>query len=206
MTSPHPEAAAPAGTTTTEVLAHKLRLLRRAAHLTLQQLGARSGIATSTLSKIENGQLSPTYEKIAALAQALQVEVGELFRPSLPDAGGPRRSVTRAGQGVVHRTDPYVYELLHTDLADKRFVPLLATLRAWEVAQFPQLLRHAGEEMVYVLRGTVHLHTEGEAPLVLQPGDSCYFDSRLGHACVAGSEGEAQVLWVSSHGLTPDAG
>ena len=36
MTSPHPEAA-PAGTTTTEVLAHKLRLLRRAAHLTLQQ-------------------------------------------------------------------------------------------------------------------------------------------------------------------------
>ena len=50
MTSSHPEAAAPAGTTTTEVLAHKLRLLRRAAHLTLQQLGARSGIATSTLS------------------------------------------------------------------------------------------------------------------------------------------------------------
>ncbi|MCP1711203.1 transcriptional regulator with XRE-family HTH domain [Kerstersia gyiorum] len=63
------------------VLADKLRQLRKQAGLILQQLSERSGISASALSKIENGQLSPTYEKIAALARGLDINVGALFQP-----------------------------------------------------------------------------------------------------------------------------
>lgn len=196
--SPEISTAAP-NETTTSVLASKLRVLRRAADLTLQQLGQRSGIAASTLSKIENGQLSPTYEKIAALAKGLDVDVGELFSPSEQPTLRARRSTTRAGQGVVHSTPQYVYELLHADLAHKRFVPLVTTIQAHETAQFPELLRHDGEEMVYVLRGSVTVHTDCYAPLALHVGDSCYFDSTMGHACVSSGAEDAQVLWVCSH-------
>lgn len=181
------------------VLAGKLRWLRRNAEMTLQQLSKRCGISVSTLSKIENGQLSPTYEKIAALALGLGVEVGELFSPTTKTSGLGRRSVTRRNQGVAHDTDQYTYEILHADLADKRFVPLVTTIRAHDRAEFPQLLSHDGEELLYVLSGEVILHTEGYAPLQLGPGDSCYFDSTMGHACVSGTAEDATVLWISSH-------
>lgn len=184
---------------TTAVLATKLRLLRRDANLTLQQLSDRCGISASSLSKVEHGQLSPTYEKIAALARGLDVDVGELFSPVQQPVLRARRSVTRAGEGVVHSTAQYVYEMLHTELAHKRFVPLLTTIKAHERSAFPQLLSHDGEEMLYVLRGQVQIHTDSYAPLTLATGDSCYFDSAMGHACISGGDEDAQVLWVCSH-------
>lgn len=184
---------------TADVLAIKLRLLRRNADLTLQQLSQRCGISPSALSKIENGQLSPTYEKIAALARGLEVEVGELFSPVQQPSLGARRSVTRGGEGLAHRTPQYAYELLHADLANKRFIPLLTTIKAHDRAQFSRLLSHDGEEMIYVLRGKVWLHTDCYAPVELSAGDSCYFDSTMGHACISGSDEDAQVLWVCSH-------
>ena len=183
----------------TSVLATKLRLLRRQADLTLQQLSDRCGISVSTLSKIEHGQLSPTYEKIAALAKGLDIEVGELFSPPQQSALRARRSVTRQGEGVQHRTQQYVYEMLHTDLSDKRFIPLFTTIKAHERAEFPKLLNHDGEEMVYVISGKVMVHTDAYAPLELAAGDSCYFDSSMGHACVSSGDEDAQVLWVCSH-------
>lgn len=193
---PHGSANADA---TTDVLAHKLRLLRRNAGLTLQQLSQRCGVSASALSKVEHGQLSPTYEKIAALARGLEVDVGELFSPVQQPALRARRSVTRAGDGLAHRTPQYAYELLHADLADKRFIPLLTTIKARERTEFPQLLSHDGEEMVYVLYGKVVIHTDCYAPLELATGDSCYFDSAMGHACISGGDEDAQVLWICSH-------
>lgn len=183
----------------TSVLAAKLRMLRRNADLTLQQLSQRCGISASALSKIENGQLSPTYEKIAALASGLNIEVGELFSQPAKASMSGRRSVTRRGQGVAHHTDQYNYEILHPDMTDKRFIPLVTTIRAHDRAEFPQLLSHDGEELVYVLTGEVILHTDGYAPLRLGVGDSCYFDSTMGHACVSGTAEDATVLWISSH-------
>ena len=194
------ETSPPHGTdATADMLATKMRLLRRNADLTLQQLSQRSGISASTLSKIEHSQLSPTYEKIAALARGLGVDVSELFSPVQQPALRARRSVTRQGDGFAHHTPQYDYQLLHADLADKRFVPLLTTIKAHERADFPQLLSHDGEEMVYVLRGTVTILTDSYAPLTLAAGDSCYFDSAMGHACLSGGDEDAQVLWVCSH-------
>ncbi|MCH4225670.1 MAG: XRE family transcriptional regulator [Alcaligenes faecalis] len=181
------------------VLAVKLNQLRRQAKLTLQQLSERSGISASALSKIENGQLSPTYEKIAALAQGLDVHVGELFGHTSKPTPLGRRSVSRRGEGVVHDTRQYSYEILHSDLADKQFIPLVTTIKAHDSKAFKALLRHDGEEFIYVLTGTVVIHTDFYAPLELESGDSCYFDSAMGHACISGGEQDATVLWVSSH-------
>ena len=125
--------------------------------------------------------------------------MGELFSPPQQNALRARRSVTRQGEGVQHSTQQYVYEMLHTDLSDKRFIPLFTTIKAHERAEFPQLLNHDGEEMVYVISGKVMLYTDSYAPLELGPGDSCYFDSSMGHACISSGAEDAQVLWVCSH-------
>ncbi|WP_376961906.1 XRE family transcriptional regulator [Azospirillum sp. A26] len=181
------------------MLAPTLKRLRAASRLTLQQLSERSGVSISTLSKIENGQLSPTYEKIAALASGLGVEVGELFGQNPKPTPLGRRSVTRAGDGAVHETDQYRYEAVNADLPGKRFVPLVTTIKARSIQQFGELSRHDGEEFIYVLDGEVTVHSDYYTPLTLSKGDSCYFDSAMGHACISGGEEEARVLWVCSH-------
>lgn len=167
--------------------------------MTLQQLSKRSSISISTLSKIENGQLSPTYEKIVALAIGLSVDVSELFGQTPKPVPLGRRSITKAGEGIVHETPQYVYEVLNGDLADKRFVPLFTTIKAHSIGEFRNLLSHAGEEFIYVLEGTVVVNTEFYAPYSLNKGDAMYFDSAMGHACVSGGDEDAKVLWVCSH-------
>src|SRR4051794_24818102 len=66
----------------------RLRELRKLQRLTLQALSQRSGVALSTLSKMELGQVSASYEKLAAVARALAVDVGQLFGPAAAKPAG----------------------------------------------------------------------------------------------------------------------
>ncbi|MEF2071985.1 helix-turn-helix domain-containing protein [Consotaella aegiceratis] len=187
----------------TDSIAEVLRRLRREAHLTLQELGERAGLAPSTLSKIENGQMSPTYETILNLAAGLRIDVTELFTGGAASHVGGRRTVTRRGDGIRRATDQYTYEMLAAELSGKQFIPLLTTIEARSLAEFPGLVQHAGEEFFYVLAGQVTLHTEHYAPTVLDVGDSCYFDSTMGHACVSSGDEPAQILWICSRVMAP---
>lgn len=166
--------------------------------MTLQQLSVRSGLAVSTISKVENNQISPTYENILRLADGLEVDVAELFTRAPSAMASGRRSITRRGKGAKHRSPQYEYEMLCADLSRKQFIPLVTTIRAHSVSEFPELPRHWGEEFIFVVSGTVELHTDYYEPLRLERGDSCYFDSMMGHAVVSAGAEDAVVLWVCS--------
>lgn len=181
----------------------RIKQLRLARGLTLRQLSGRSGLATSTISKIEQGQLSPTYENILRLANGLEVDVAELFNPNPDRMMSGRRSVTRAGQGDRLNSAQYEYEMLCADLSNKQFIPLLTTLKARSFNEFPGYIQHAGEEFIYILSGQVELRTDTYAPLLLDPGDSCYFDSTMGHAALTVGESDAVILWVCSQAVFP---
>lgn len=182
---------------TEHFLAQKIKQLRKQSGFTLQQLSQKSGISVSTLSKIEKGQLSPTYEKIVALAHGFGIHVAELFYEERHSTPNGRLAVTCAGDTLVHSTEQYDYRPLCSELTRKQFVPLLTTVKARDIKAFPALLQHEGEEFIYVLSGEITIHTDFYQPVTLFPGDSCYFDSTMNHACVAGEE-EAQILWVCS--------
>jgi len=175
-----------------------LRDLRRGSGLTLQELSKRTGLASSTLSKIENNLISPTYDSILKLADGLGIDVARLFDPKSIQMSLGRRSVTRDGGGASLRTDQYHYEMLCTDLSQKKFFPIVATITANSVKDFPALPKHAGEEFIYVLAGAVEIHTEHYEPVSLTPGDCIYFDSSMGHACVSAGRKPARILWVTS--------
>jgi mannose-6-phosphate isomerase-like protein (cupin superfamily) len=128
--------------------------------------------------------------------------VAELFSRSSPGAPSGRRGITRKGEGVKHVSAQYAYEFLCADLSGKQFIPLLTTIKAHSVQDFPAMPRHEGEEFVYVVSGQIVLHSEFYEPLTLRVGDSCYFDSTMGHALVSGGAQDAQVLWVCSKNVT----
>ncbi len=179
-------------------LGNRVKALRTTAHATIKDVAQRSGIAPSTISKIENNQLSPTYENIIRLAKGLNVDISMLFSDAEKTAPFGRRSITPYGTGKKFRTKNYDYEMLSTDLVGKKMQPLKAVVKAREVRDFGSLITHDGEEVLIVLRGEIELHTEFYAPTVLKAGDCAYFDSTMGHVCLVHGNTEAEVFWVCS--------
>jgi transcriptional regulator with XRE-family HTH domain len=183
-------------------LGPRLRGLRGQKGWTLERAAQATGLARSTLSKIENAQMSPTYDALLKLAQGFAVDISELFEPhgsgAGPAAGSGRRSITRAGQGQPLPTPVYQHLLLCNDLSNKRMTPFRSTITARAFEDFADWDRHAGEELLYVLQGEVQLFTEFYEPERLAVGDCAYLDSRMGHRVISVGADNAVALWVST--------
>ncbi|MGA0924473.1 MAG: helix-turn-helix domain-containing protein, partial [Lutimaribacter sp.] len=78
-------------------LGTRVRELRKARAWTLEQAATHAGLARSTLSKIENGQMSPTYDALKKLATGLGISVPQLFTPPQRDQINGRMAVTKSG-------------------------------------------------------------------------------------------------------------
>lgn len=182
-----------------------LRRLRKRRGLTLRQVGDHTGLAVSSLSKIENNQVSPTYDSLLKLKNCLGLDLSQLFDPDSAESTAGRRTVTPRGQGVRYDTPQYEFEVLCTDVTKKLFFPFVATLKAHSLTEFGRLAKHQGEEFIYVLSGEVAVHTEHYAPAMLKPGDSCYLDSSMGHGCIAVGDAASRILWVTSTNGFDDA-
>jgi len=180
-----------------------VQTLRKRSRMTLNDLSQSAGISLSAVSKIENGQVSPNYDTILRLAMGLKVEVAELFGSKPRDAATGRLVVTRAGEGLRQSTPHYEYQMLCAGLASKEFTPLLTRISARSISEFDELQGHRGEEFFYVLSGSVVLHSDHYAMIQLNTGDSCYFDSSMGHALTSSGKEDALILWIATrvHGL-----
>lgn len=184
-------------------ISQTVKNLRLDSKMTLNDLARRSGLAASTLSKIENGQMSPTFDTMVSLAEGLNVDVGELVRGGRGMAVNGRKAVTRRGAGAMHSNEQYDYEMLCTEIASRQFIPIVAEIKAHSVKSFEQLINHPGEEFVYVLEGRVEIHTEYYSVTTLEEGDCCYFDSTMGHALVNPDPDTCRVLWICSRVVAP---
>ena len=176
----------------------RVRELRKARGWTLEQAANQAGLARSTLSKIENGQMSPTYEALKKLAEGLAISVPQLFTPPSKTQVNGRLALTKSGEGQAHATATYEHELLGGGLRTKQMLPYRATIRARSMEDFDGWVRHDGEEFLYVLTGIVRLYTEFYEPVDLKRGDSAYYDATMGHNVISLSEEDATLLWVTS--------
>ncbi|MCV2892351.1 helix-turn-helix domain-containing protein [Lentibacter sp. XHP0401] len=179
-------------------LGARVRDLRKSLGLTLEQASKQAGLARSTLSKIENGQMSPTYEALKKLAQGLEISVPQLFTPPETAQATARMSLTRAGDGAEHITTTYEHMLMGESLSAKKMLPYQARIRARTMDEFDGWVRHDGEEFLYVLTGVIKLYTEFYEPVEMRRGDSAYYDASMGHNVVSVSSDDATVLWVTS--------
>lgn len=184
-------------------LPERLRSLRQSRGWTLDKTSKASGVAASTLSKIENGLMSPTYDVLLKLADGLGLDVAELFAPARAHMGAGRCSVERHDGGEIHETPLYRHRLLCSQLSHKRMMPFVTTIKAHSLAENEGWSRHDGEEFVYVLKGAVELHTEYYQPTTLKTGDCFYIDSRMRHRVVNRGKIDAQVIWVSTQQGVP---
>ena len=186
--------------TTAQELGARLRHLRKARQHTLSSLAAISGVAVSTISKIENGALSPTLDKVLRLAEGLELTIGQLIgdEKSEIDKRPPnsRFLASRSTDGIVIDTQNYEYRYLCADLTNKRMVPIHARIKSNSLQQFGPLEQHGGEEFLIVLEGEVEVHSEFYAPVTLKRGESIYLDSTMGHAYLNAGNHDAEVYCI----------
>lgn len=183
-------------------LGRLLRGLRTRNAWTLKQMSQRTGIAVSTLSKVEHDRLTLTYDKLLQISQRLGIPMSELFAEPAAETEAPvtaRRSIGQIDRAIRVNTRNYDYYFLCPELRRKRMIPVITRVRARSVKEFGELVRHPGEEYIYVIEGRLEVHTEFYEPVVLDTGESLYIDSNMGHAYVVapGCE-EATILGVCS--------
>jgi transcriptional regulator with XRE-family HTH domain len=177
-------------------LGDRVREIRLRNRWTLDEAAQRASLAKSTLSKIENEQVSPSFEVVQKLAAGLGIDIPQLFINNDEPPVSGRRSVTREGGGQLHPTPTYEHELLATELSQKKMTPFKTIVHARSFDDFGDWVRHAGEEFLLVLSGSIVFYSEFYQPIKLNQGDSLYYDAAMGHACVSDSEQDAQILWV----------
>ena len=154
--------------------------LRKRLNLTAANVAKQAKLSTSMLSKIENGQTSPSLATLSALSDALHVPVTALFR-----GYETQRDVTmikaneglpieRRGSGAGHQ-----YQLLgHTIGKPYNIEPYLITISNKDEV-FP-VFQHSGTELIYMLEGEV-VYRHANKTYRLEPGDSLFFDAEASH-------------------------
>lgn len=180
------------------MLGQRLKRMRRERGWTLADVSARTGLAVSTLSKVENDRISLTYNNLAKLASGLEIDLANFFTGAAVQDTFGRRVVCHRGEGQLHETANFAHEYLVAELLHRRMVPICSRVKTRTLDEFGELDRHLGEEFVYVIEGTVELYIEPDEPVRLRAGDSCYFDARAGHAAISVGRSEALILSVVS--------
>lgn len=161
-------------------LGKQVRKVRRDLDLSVADLAGAAGISTGMMSKIENGQISPSLATLQSISSALSVSLSSLFA-SFEDRqdcsyvpSGQGVTIERRGSKVGH-----VYQLLgHVMGGDFAVEPYLITLRE-QSAPFTGF-HHSGVEFIYMIEGEVS-YRHGSGLYHLRSGDALLFDSTALH-------------------------
>jgi transcriptional regulator with XRE-family HTH domain len=163
-------------------IGREVRAFRRKQEITVADLSATTGLSIGMLSKIENGNTSPSLTTLQTLADALSVPLTAFFR----GFEEVRSAVhTKVGEGIELERDGtranHQYNLLGHIGANASGVivePYLITLSD-QADVFPTF-QHAGIETIYMLEGEVD-YRHGDQVYPLKPGDTLFFDADAPH-------------------------
>ena len=176
----------------------KIKELRKARNLTLQDVARETGFSPALISQIENNNVSPPIATLSKIARFFDVKIGLFFEEEEVDC--KYEVVRKADRRVVSRVisvagtgHGYTYEALSFRKRNKKMEPFLVT-----VARRPDeetLYNHEGEEFLLILNGQAEILLEDER-ILLQEGDAVYFDATLRHRLLSCGGEETQVLAI----------
>ena len=175
------------------MLGEHIRTLRSNHGLTVRQLAAEAEVSPALVSQVERGITDPSLETLRRIAQALGVSLFDLFQ----EPGATGTALIKAGHRMLVRS--------HVgDLTYSRISPGSGKLEVLEGVLEPggcsskEPWTHPSEECAVVTSGRLVVEVAGRRNL-LEPGDSCYFDSRLPHRYL--NEHDAETVFILS--VTP---
>ncbi|NNG02141.1 MAG: cupin domain-containing protein [Desulfobacteraceae bacterium] len=169
----------------------RIRILRRARGMTLQQVAAQTGLTASFLSQMERSLTGITLSSLASVSNALGVQLRELV--TQPDQTTPDTHQGERQEYSVESVSLH-YERLSTSFPGSCLHSLKIRIPAGYSSGFES---HAGEELLFVLSGSIEYTVDGQT-FHLGTGDSVHIDSRRSHQIVNTSDTTTEILWTST--------
>ena len=161
-------------------IGRQVRTFRKQQHMTVVELSKQASLSPGMLSKVENGQASPSLATLHSLSKALNVPVTSFFRLYEEEK---QAAFVKAGQGLnIERRGTrfgHHYQLLGHSIANRYLLePYLISFDE-DSDVFP-LFQHDGVEFIYMLEGVME-YRHGSKLYTMHKGDSLYFDSSAPH-------------------------
>jgi len=179
------------------LISRRLSELRKIRGITLDSLAKQTGFTKGYLSKIENAKKVPPIETLSKISIALNTDISYFFQKNEELTVNDGYSVVRAQERkrVVRGGSSfgYDYESIAYKKVNKSLEPFIFTFP--ENLKTDKYFSHEGEEMLFVLSGTVEFYIDANK-VILSTGDCIYFDSIIRHRGKA-LGGEAKALVVT---------
>lgn len=172
----------------------RIRSLRKERHVTLEQLAKQAGFTKGYLSKIEKSDKSPPVSTLGIIAHALGVTISALLgeeNNSTPISivrKGERPLIARGGTAF-----GYSYEAVAHRFKNKIMEPFVLTLPLHPKKK--NLYRHEGQEILFVLEGTMKFY-HGAETFIVEEGDCIYFEGSYPHFGESVGEKEVKCFMV----------
>lgn len=176
----------------------KIKELRLAKKLKLQGVANETGFSTALISQIENDNVSPPIATLSRIAHFFDVKIGYFFNESEEECPyevlrGSERTVIPKVVSKDGTNHGYFYESLSVRKKNKQMDPFLLTLN--EKVTNTDTYCHKGEEFIFVMKGSAELLLDDQR-IVLNEGDSVYFDANIKHRLLSSGCDEVKVIAV----------
>lgn len=177
----------------------RIKSLRESKSITPEQVAERSGLTLDQLARIESDKNLPSLSPLIKIARALGVRLGTFLDDN--DSLGPvicRKD--NQPEGISFSSDAanshnnLNFFALAQSKAGRHMEPFLVDIDSASDSGF-QLSSHEGEEFIYVLEGTIEV-AYGKNKLVINTGESIYYDSIVEHNVHAADNSKAKILAV----------
>ena len=164
-------------------IAERLAGLRDALEITPEEMAKVCNLTPEQYMKLESGTVDISVSVLHQISQAYGVELTTLMFGDEPKMSS--YFVTRAGKGIsIERTKAYKYQSLASGFMNRTADPFIVTVEPKPENEPIHYNSHSGQEFNLVLEGRMMLSIDGK-DLILNEGDSLYFNSKLPHGMKA---------------------
>ncbi len=175
-----------------EEIGSRIRELRELSKISPEEMAGYLKVPLETYCGYESGHLDIPASLLFKIAQRLDVDMSLLLTGQEPKMS--IFTVTRKGEGVeVERRKQYRYQSLAGRFAHKKAEPFIVTVEPR--SEKPAVYSHPGQEFDYILEGTIKIYIHNNE-IVLNEGDSIFFDSSYDHAMEALNNRPARMLVI----------
>ncbi|MCL1937747.1 MAG: cupin domain-containing protein [Candidatus Azobacteroides sp.] len=181
------------------VVGKKIKSIREAKNISVNELSERSGLNVVQIESIEESENLPSLAPLIKIARALGVRLGTFLDdndelgPAINRKDTQKESIRFSGGSVSDRTHMEYFSLAGNK-SGRHIEPFLIDVQPNEDKKFI-LSAHEGEEFIYVLEGEIEIYY-GKEVYVLQQGDSIFYDSIVEHQVHAKEDQAAKILAV----------
>lgn len=175
-------------------IAARLKGLRDVLEITEEQLAERCHFNADEYRMYESGHQDIPIGVLHTIAHTYEIELTALLTGEEPHMHA--YSLTRKLQAPeVIRSTAYKYQALAPNFINRKGNPFMVTVAPKNEDAPIHLNSHIGQEFNHILKGRLKLLLNGKE-MILEEGDSIYFDSSLPHGMIALDERECQFLAI----------